>query len=70
MDQLHIAIGIIGALIGFGASELFLVVKISARVSAHEVEIKNIKEDKSETNDLIKTVMNQNTAIMSQLGVK
>ena len=67
MDYLNVALVVIGGLAGFGLSELILVTRISSKVSVHSAEIKNLKEDKSDTNKLLEAIVKQNTVIISKM---
>lgn len=62
-----ILVGIMCGIAGFGLSELLLVVKISSRVSVTENEIKNLKGERTETNELLSSIVDQNTKVLAQL---
>ena len=62
-------VGISSALAGFSVSQLLSTVKLAGRVSVAEVEIENIKDEKSETNTLLTAIVDQNTKLLAHMGV-
>ena len=64
-------VGIACGLAGFGASQLLNTIMLKSRVEVHDSEIKSLKEERSETNRLLQTIVDQNTkAFAIRLGTE